>query len=165
MTRHRAIITAGITTLALALWPAAADAGSLLSGYGGPGQGSQAILGATLLNGPKGGAGGSSSGTVAGSTPAGPPSTGGGGKQGTSGAGGASRGAGGASRKRDNPTSTPSQQPGPTLPPVVRASDGTRILGLSGTDLLYVLIAVIALALTAAATRLLSGPSRRERTG
>lgn len=40
--------------------PAAAGAEALLSGYGGPGAGSQAILGAQLLNGPEGpGSGGS----------------------------------------------------------------------------------------------------------
>ena len=36
-----------------ALCPAAALAGSLLSGYGGPGQGNQAILGSALLGGPR----------------------------------------------------------------------------------------------------------------
>jgi hypothetical protein len=48
--------------------PASAHANPLLSGYGGPGQGNQAILGATLLNGP---GGGGSSGTVAAATSSG----------------------------------------------------------------------------------------------
>jgi hypothetical protein len=37
-------------------------ASSVLSGYGGPGQGNQVILGAALLNGPRGGSGGGSGG-------------------------------------------------------------------------------------------------------
>jgi hypothetical protein len=51
------------STLALAGFlltaaPVAASAGSpLLSGYGGPGTGEQAIVGSTLLNAPRGGAG------------------------------------------------------------------------------------------------------------
>jgi hypothetical protein len=49
-----------VATVALAL-PALARANPLLSGYGGPGQGSQALLGATLT-GPRGGGGASSSG-------------------------------------------------------------------------------------------------------
>jgi hypothetical protein len=46
----------------------AALAGSLLSGYGGPGQGNQAILGSALLNKPGGGSGSSGSGSSASST-------------------------------------------------------------------------------------------------
>src|SRR5580692_5124645 len=42
--------------------PAALAGGPLLSGYGGPGAGAQAIIGGTLLNGPKGGSGGGSGG-------------------------------------------------------------------------------------------------------
>jgi hypothetical protein len=54
----------------LALAPAAALAGSpLLSGYGGPGAGEQAIVGATLLAGPRGG--GSSGGSGGPSNPSG----------------------------------------------------------------------------------------------
>ena len=79
MKRHRTTLC----TLALAgdgscvLAPAAAMAGGpLLSGYGGPGGGAQAIIGATLLNGPGsgsggGGSGGSSSGGGSGSSSAG----------------------------------------------------------------------------------------------
>jgi hypothetical protein len=42
--------------------PVALAGGPLLSGYGGPGAGAQAIVGATLLNGPKGGSGGGTGG-------------------------------------------------------------------------------------------------------
>ena len=56
MTTHRRIITSVGFVLAAASWlPAVAHANPLLSGYGGPGQGNQAILGATLLNGSGGG--------------------------------------------------------------------------------------------------------------
>jgi hypothetical protein len=48
-----------VATVALAL-PAVARANPLLSGYGGPGQGSQALLGASLT-GPRGGGGGAGS--------------------------------------------------------------------------------------------------------
>jgi hypothetical protein len=57
---QRKIIPA--VALAMAIAAASSDAAAanpLLSGYGGPGQGSQAILGSALLNGP--GAGGGSS--------------------------------------------------------------------------------------------------------
>lgn len=52
-----------VATVALAL-PALARANPLLSGYGGPGQGSQALLGATLT-GPRGAGGGGGSGDEA----------------------------------------------------------------------------------------------------
>ena len=56
MTSHRRIITSvGLVLIAAACVPAGAHANPLLSGYGGPGQGNQAILGATLLNGSGGG--------------------------------------------------------------------------------------------------------------
>jgi hypothetical protein len=63
--------------------PALASASSLLSGYGGPGQGNQAILGSALLNGPSGGGG---SGGGSGSSGGGSGSSGGG----AEGAGGSS---------------------------------------------------------------------------
>jgi hypothetical protein len=57
MTNHRKIIAAASLLVTFAAAPASAGAGPLLSGYGGPGQGSQAILGSALLNGGKGGGG------------------------------------------------------------------------------------------------------------
>ena len=51
-------LTAAVALLAdLSIVAAPAHASPLLSGYGGPGQGSQAILGATLLNAPRTSAG------------------------------------------------------------------------------------------------------------
>jgi hypothetical protein len=56
MTSHRRIISTLLLTAALiAVTPVLAAASSLLSGYGGPGEGSQELLGATLLNGPPAG--------------------------------------------------------------------------------------------------------------
>src|SRR2546430_16064392 len=65
MKTHRRIITSvGLLLTAAACMPATAHANPLLSGYGGPGQGNQAILGATLLNG-RGGGGSSGAGPAA----------------------------------------------------------------------------------------------------
>src|SRR5437764_957114 len=52
--------------------PASALASPLLSGYGGPGQGSQVILGSALVNGPRGGGGSSGGGSSNGGGPAAP---------------------------------------------------------------------------------------------
>lgn len=70
--QRRAAMRIAISALVLAAFPAAAHASPLLSGYGGPGQGTQAILGAALVNGPSGGGGGSRGG---GSQAAGAPSS------------------------------------------------------------------------------------------
>jgi len=52
-------ISQGVLLCALCLAvPAGAVASPLLSGYGGPGAGSQVILGSSLVNGPRGGGGG-----------------------------------------------------------------------------------------------------------
>jgi len=54
-------------TIAGGASPATAGANPILSGYGGPGQGSQAILGAALVNGPGGGGGGAGGSQTTGS--------------------------------------------------------------------------------------------------
>ncbi len=64
------VVTAAVSACSCA--PALA-AGTLLSGYGGPGQGSQAVLGSTLLHGSGKGSGGSSGGRSAGGTSQGSP--------------------------------------------------------------------------------------------
>jgi hypothetical protein len=68
MTRNRHIIGTVVALLAAACLyaPTWASAGTLLSGYGGPGVGNQAILGSALLGGPSGGgpSGGAGSGTA-----------------------------------------------------------------------------------------------------
>jgi hypothetical protein len=58
MTRHRMIVSILVLVpVLLTATRSSALASPLLSGYGGPGQGSQAILGSALLNGPRGGGG------------------------------------------------------------------------------------------------------------
>ena len=67
MRRNRITLgTLALLALSAIPVPAALAGGPLLSGYGGPGAGAQSIIGGTLLNGPKGGAGGGSSGSGSG---------------------------------------------------------------------------------------------------
>jgi hypothetical protein len=63
MRRHRIIVAALVPLAGLGVGvPTAALAGPpLLSGYGGPGAGAQTIVGAALVNGPRGGSGSSGS--------------------------------------------------------------------------------------------------------
>jgi hypothetical protein len=171
----RRMITSILTVLmvgAPAALPAVATAGSLLSGYGGPGQGNQAILGSALLNGPSSGGGGGGGSTGAGgSVGAGPLS-------GTSNPVASSRPQG--TRARHHSTSSrPSSGTGslgvtspggsgayPLSTGLARAVSGdSRTLGLSGADLLYILLALAALALTGLATRqLMRGHEGQEGT-
>jgi hypothetical protein len=59
MTRSHTITPKVTFVVAVALLvPSAAQANPLLSGYGGPGQGSQVILGSKLIGPPSGGGGG-----------------------------------------------------------------------------------------------------------
>jgi hypothetical protein len=62
--RHTISIVAALVA-AVCLWgTATASASTLLSGYGGPGVGSQAILGSVLLGGPSGGGSSGGSGSA-----------------------------------------------------------------------------------------------------
>ena len=145
--------------------PAAAGAGSLLSGYGGPGQGNQAILGSALLNGRSDGGGSSQGGSTtgrtggegaAGSRPSGVPAGAAGGRH-------ASRS---AARGKQVPQAAKAS--GSASQPYARTSGsaasragvgGSQTLGLSGADLLYILLALAALSLTGVLTkRLARGP-------
>jgi hypothetical protein len=165
MTRRRMFISilTGLALLSPATLPATAAAGSLLSGYGGPGQGNQAILGSTLINGTSGGGGGGSG--AAGS---------GGGSGGGSGAasaslliargpvatggprGGAARHASG-SKLAGHPNGAVGAVSKPASPVPLglarSASGGSGALGLSGTDLMYIILALAIVAITGAATR------------
>jgi hypothetical protein len=179
MKRHRTIICIGGLLVAFsASMPAAASASSLLSGYGGPGQGNQAILGSALLNSPKGGGGGSagtsdsstslaaepserSSGsanteTGSGAQPA-PRGSGGSGKESSSGARGSSKG--GAQRKGRGRSRTGQPAVAASFYPAserVPASQQGTALGLSGDDLLYIVLGAAALAFVGVLTRRLS---------
>jgi hypothetical protein len=151
-----AVLSAGV--------PASAQASSLLSGYGGPGSGSQMILGSTLLKGSRGGGGGGGSAVAL--------AAGGGGGGGSAVASGSSTKSQ-ASTVRVTAVSTRSTPQGPVpgaggqgnsagrtvktaldRAPAGLAARGTppaaprdsRTLGLTSADLLYVLLACGALA-------------------
>jgi hypothetical protein len=129
--------------------PAVAAANSLLSGYGGPGQGSQVILGATLLNSPPGGGQGG-----AGSTPAGvSPSAGGQAVGATSSRACGPRAGEGGQAATDRSAGSARA---PSATPAATSSSSTQPLGLSGDDLLYLFVAVGALVVTAALTKQLA---------
>lgn len=165
-------LLAAVLVFAIAGSPGAALANSLLSGYGGPGEGSEAILGTTLVNGPSGGAGAGPSGgagAAAAGTGASPvPGTA---MSGTAGSGrgssGALRdertglsssgstsagGAGGRAGRRNGAGSgasaTRAGSPGAAL--AAQAADRGAVeseaLGLTAQDLLYVLLVLAALA-------------------
>ena len=189
MTKHRRIVWTGVIVAALSAGAStAASAGSLLSGYGGPGQGSQAILGSTLVNGRSGGGGGSTSGGTgnsSGSFRYGEQS----GETGSSAAGAAGAGvdavrksatrerrsrgqrAGGTSGSRKTGAGGASGGGASTYPTssVERASgagaEESETLGLPGSDWLYVLLGLVGLLTTGLLTwrlaRTTTGARRR----
>lgn len=170
---------AGATFVAVFLCMGAgtALAGTLLSGYGGPGEGNQAILGAGLVNAPSGGGPGGGSG--GGSGAAGSPSAAALSQASSSRSSAAASSGGQGTRGKGTGSSTgkPSRTPGAgaggyraahTPPgaaePVPAASAGSQPLGLSGSDVLYILLALAALVVTALLTRQLThGPERGAR--
>jgi hypothetical protein len=156
-----------LLVFAIAGLPPAALASSLLSGYGGPGEGSEAILGTTLVNGPSGGAGAGPSGG-AGAAPAG---TGAASVSGTAGSGQGSSGAlgderaglsssgstrvrgtggraGPANGARSGAPATRAASPGAAF--AAHAADRPAVesehLGLTAQDLIFVLLVLAALA-------------------
>jgi hypothetical protein len=150
----------------------AALANPILSGYGGPGQGNQAILGSALLNGPAGGGGGSGGGGSAGSG-----SSGENGLASTATSVGSKRpGHGGASKQSSargragTPSSSPQAIAQPRVDPAsayLAAERGHTVgqsgaFGLGGQDLLYVILALGALTLAAVFTRRLNQPTAAE---
>jgi hypothetical protein len=180
MTSQRTIsLTLTLLAVLLSIAPSSAFANPLLSGYGGPGEGNQAILGSTLVGGPGGGGGsaggaaggspGSSPGGAVGSgarsaqsdaTPTVPSGRGAGVRAGgrTVGAGSGSRGAsgkasGGATRAYPVSSAENARQ---------AASGETQTLGISGEDLAYIFLALGALAFTGVLTRRLARASRLE---
>jgi hypothetical protein len=156
---RRAIRTGAVVLVACALFAAAiplgAQAGPLLSGYGGPGEGNQAILGSTLLGGPGGGAPGAGGPSRAadqgpGSVSATP-------------AHGRSAGPSGA-RRSSPPARQPtgalaaggSGQPASGLYPAVERTTAPGGLGLTGADISYIVMAAAVLAFTGVLTRRLA---------
>jgi hypothetical protein len=109
---------------------ASASASPLLSGYGGPGAGEQALIGSTLLAGPRGGAGSGGSSGSSGS---------GGGGSGASGVsisgGGASGGAGGLrAGSTIGSTTTHGGNGGSSSHPGTAAATGSQASGRSGSS-------------------------------
>jgi hypothetical protein len=150
---NRNIRIASALALALASFlsastPLAAFAGSpLLSGYGGPGAGEQAIVGSTLLGGPHGGAGSGGSSGSAGSGGAG---LGGSGRalSGGSGSNSAWLGAGSAAASQTGVRVAPGGTSAFVYPASLRsASVNSPALGISGGDLVLLagIIATLAL--------------------
>lgn len=163
--RSRRSITGAIACIAAlsAAMPAAAPASSLLSGYGGPGQGSQVILGSSLVNGPPKGGGGSQGG--GGSTGAGESSTAVTGGLGTRAGSGskaptgsvahkpASGGHGKKAKGRAVGGSSSGSRSSRGEAAVRPAAAGSETLGVSGMDLVYILAGLGALILTAVLTK------------
>lgn len=178
----RRVIWRAITLAALVLVPcASAGANPLLSGYGGPGQGSQAIIGSQLLNGPSparevsaGAQTSPGSGTSSAAAREGGPAN-----------AGASTGQGAASGHAPNPPATPDQAsraghgPGAAGTSRTQSSGGvhgaaatralafsqaaavsSQPLGLSGGDILLIVLAFALVLLTGALTRFLKRPPR-----
>jgi hypothetical protein len=160
--------------------PAALAGGPLLSGYGGPGAGAQAIIGGTLLNGPRGGSGGGSGGSSGGSSYPGSSSSsssssslpmrasgvaagGRGGQAANGGSGG--RGVSSSPRHgggRDSASGGPSTgSTGAASPSHPQASEAASVSAgaswFTGGDLLALALAAGVLALVAVATVRLSG--------
>ena len=159
MKRHRTIapIFALLATLAAAAAPAAAPANTLLSGYGGPGLGNQAILGSALLNGSGSAGGGSGPASGQGIGAANVPTAAGHGTTQGRVRPGAPRGSAGAKVSGVASSAYPAFEGGGAAP-------SSATLGLSGQDILFILLALLALAFTGVLTRRLITDTRRERT-
>jgi hypothetical protein len=163
MKRKRTIVSIVtlLAGLAVGMPTAALAGGPLLGGYGGPGAGAQAILGAALLNGPAGSSGG---GGAAGASLANPATATGAGSSVSHAASGIKKRAGGPRRaKRSEQTAGTARG---TYPRAEGANPHLSHLGgsaavttsavgtswFSGADLLALLLASGVLALVAVAT-------------
>ena len=161
---HKIIFSAGLLVAIVLATPVAAHASPLLSGYGGPGQGSQMILGSSLLGGPGGGSGGRSAAAGEASTAA---SNGG---LGSAPAGSTSGSASGSSvsvvhtahgtviRQRSSSSGAPAGSSGGTLGTSPARQAAPPALGVSQDDLLYILLALAMLAVAGALTRRFTYP-------
>jgi hypothetical protein len=179
MTRHQRRTTSILVFAALlvAAMPGTAAANSLLSGYGGPGEGNQAILGSALLGAPKGAGGsgaggGSSSLSQSSSAQSGEAAA----PQGTQGSSGGTKGSAKRRVKGARATKTPARgaasQAAQSVSVIYPAASrevttgGSRALGLSGTDFVYIILALGVLALTGFLTvRLTRSSATRGPTG
>jgi hypothetical protein len=170
MTRHRTIILIVGSLVAFAgISSDAALASSLLSGYGGPGQGSQALLGSALLNGSGGGGGSAGAAAPPASstpvTPEAPSRT----AQGRSGRSHKHAGAGSTGSHGAVANSQPSAAT--RISDIYTAAErgasapSTGLLGLSGADFLLIVLALLALGFMGVLTRRLTraAPAGRQR--
>lgn len=168
---RRAIVVLAVlfATGAWAAVPAVAAGGPLLSGYGGPGEGSQQILGSALLGGPAGSGSGTGGAGGGGAAASGGESLG----SKSSATGGAGAGASsprrvpGAAARRGRGSSAAgrsltgaAEAPGSSAATSLTGAAGSDTLGLSSEDVTYILIAIGALVLTGALTRRLAHRSR-----
>lgn len=178
MTRHRTFgLTLGMAAVLVCAAPACASANPLLSGYGGPGQGSQAILGSAIVGGGGSGSGGgsgtgsqgggstngggSSSAQASGLSHSGESGAAGGSSQdgsvghnGTAPASGGSRGHSGAGATGGTRGRGAGAYPSAQAERAYLASV-SQTGGLSASELAYALLALLLLALTAFCTRTL----------
>ncbi|HEV7529988.1 MAG TPA: hypothetical protein VGO29_13920 [Solirubrobacteraceae bacterium] len=175
MTRHRTIILIVGSLVAFAgISSDAALASSLLSGYGGPGQGNQALLGSALLNGP-GGGGGSAGAAAAPSASIAPTTAEAPSRSARRGSAGRSRPShkhAGAGQAGSKGAAASSQTSSPTrISDIYAAAErgasapSTGVLGLSGADFLLIVLALLTLGFTGVLTRRLtrSAPAGRQR--
>ena len=141
-----------------ALMAQVAQANPMLSGYGGPGEGSQAILGSTLINPPAGGGGATGGARLA--SPASSSETSGG----SAGAGTARGAPAGGSRTHGAKQKATQRLNRYATPPAgeIRATSDT--LGLSGMDLVYAILVLCGLVLAAVVTHRVARSAHRERT-
>ena len=159
MNRHRNIISsAGLLAAIMVATPVAAHASPLLSGYGGPGQGSQLILGSSLLGGTGGGGasaagGASTAATRGGLGSASAPSP-------SRSSASAVHGAHGVVLRPRSSSGAPAGSSGGTLGTSPARQAAPPALGVSEQDLLYIVLALGVLAFAGVLTRRLAYPGR-----
>ncbi len=156
-----------LTVALAALAPSAALGNPLLSGYGGAGQGEQALLGGGLVNGPSGPSSGGGSPAVSTSTPEGSATGASGGRASApSSRTTSTHGSAPAVGSKEHPRrSSAGSRPTYTYQDSLTASRskaGSQVLGLSGEDIIYVVLALGAMLVTGALTkRLVREPAGR----
>lgn len=176
MCRNRLTTTVALFALGsfCVLAPGASASSTLLSGYGGPGEGNQAILGSTLVGGSGGGHSGSGGGGSAGTGSSAPqaasieaaPAS-----RPTPRPSGARHGSGASGKRSQHRPATANPR---ATGPAASSETSTRValrpvsapaLGLSGTDIAYVVLAFLVLMLTAVVTVLLTRGERQPQGG
>jgi hypothetical protein len=151
---QRIAFAVALVTLWVAL-AGVAQANPILSGYGGPGEGSQTILGATLIGGPPSSGGRSAEGQTDSTGAAVPVGVSGGAVRSSTKGGGSSRHAAGRPAHHPGSQATANQVPGASgyASAAYRTSVARPVLGVSDEDLLIMLGALIGIAMTGLITR------------